>query len=180
MYFPSAEACYDELFKVMADSQPTEIEKARKWFWQNYMPLMVKVLGKHFTLRPHAKELLEALRAKGIRTAVLSDYGMAREKLEAIGCSPDWFDEVLESPAIGGLKPCKETFLNACKALGVEPGEALMVGDKVSTDGGALEAGMRFVHILKKEKLRDKGGVSCNEMLWDEFVSLPLERLLEL
>ena len=48
--------------------------------------------------------------------------------------------------------------------LGVKPCEALMVGDRCDTDGGALSAGLQFIHLIPSAGLPDTGaaaGSSC-------------------
>jgi len=42
------------------------------------------------------------------------------------------------------MKPEARLFSAACDALGVVPGEALMVGDTIDSDGGATVIGCRF------------------------------------
>lgn len=145
-FFEEKGGYYAALFNAMS-SNP---EKCRKWFYESYMPCQVDIIRKSMPKREHLKELMATLRKQGIKIAVLSDYAMAAEKLSACGLEPSDFDAVWESPDLGGLKPCKEVFVRACEALGTEPSETLMVGDKLSTDGGAMAVGMQFIHIVNK------------------------------
>ena len=155
-HFDRAEDYYDALFSAMGKGSPERAERCRKWFYGGYMPAQVRIIRDKFGPRPQLKEFLAGLRARGLKIAVLSDYCFVSEKLAAIGLSEADFDAVWESPAMGGLKPRREVFLNACKALGTEPGETLMIGDKVSKDGGALDAGLRFVHLVNSAPRRSK------------------------
>lgn len=88
-----------------------------------------------------AAPVLDALRERGIRTAVLSNVGvdirpvMAREGLRT--------DAVVLSCEVGAVKPQPEIFVSALEALGVEPSEALMVGDSWKDDAGAAALGIR-------------------------------------
>ena len=88
-----------------------------------------------------AAPVLDALRERGIRTAVLSNVGvdirpvMAREGLRT--------DAVVLSCEVGAVKPRPEIFVSALEALGVEPSEALMVGDSWKDDAGAAALGIR-------------------------------------
>lgn len=60
----------------------------------------------------------------------------------------DLFRAVLVSSDFGKRKPAPEIFLAGCRALEVEPGEALFVGDREETDVlGARRAGLRVVHF---------------------------------
>ncbi len=153
-HFDKASDYYDALFSAMGGGSPAKTERCRKWFYGTYMPLQVKIIREKFGPRPHLKEFIADLRRRGYRLAVLSDYCFAAEKLAALCLSEADFDAVWESPAMGGLKPRAEVFLNACKALGTAPEETLMIGDKVSKDGGALQAGLRFIHLVNSATRR--------------------------
>lgn len=174
-HFKTAEAYYDELFKIMGDNAGVKWEKASKWFWDRYMPNMIRIIRTHYTARHHAKQLIDKLRSRGIKLAVLSDYAMVNEKLVAAGYQPTWFDGVYEAPAVGGLKPCPETFRNVCGLLDVDPKDALMIGDKMRTDGGAMTIGMDFMHVINKEDKRgakktDPSGAQSQDLLWSEIL----------
>ena len=150
-HFDKASDYYDALFTAMGKGSPERAERCRRWFYGRYMPEQVRIIRDKFGPRPQLKEFITGLRKRGYKLAVLSDYCSAAEKLAAIGLSEADFDAVWESPALGGLKPREEVFLNACKALGTTPIETLMIGDKASKDGGALRAGLQFIHLVNSE-----------------------------
>ena len=181
-YFDRASDYYDALFTAMGKGSPTKAERCRKWFYGTYMPLQVKIIREKFGPRPHLKEFIANLRRQGYRIAVLSDYCFAAEKLAAIGLSTSDFDAVWESPEMGGLKPRAEVFRNACKTLGTAPAETLMIGDKASKDGGALRAGLQFIHLINSEskKASKSSQIKASEtktesvpaeMTWNELLS---------
>ena len=101
---------------------------------------------------------LEALRARGMRMAVVSNWDSRLHGiLEGRGLRP-WFDAVIVSSEIGWRKPHPEIFRRALAALGVRPEEALHVGDSVGDDlGGAAGAGIRAA-LLDRHGGRDSGG----------------------
>ncbi|MGM9736618.1 MAG: HAD family hydrolase [Candidatus Cryptobacteroides sp.] len=165
--FPSEEAYYDELFSLMSGGSPKKALKCRLWFWDRYMPLQVRIIGQSMEPRKGVAKVVKALKESGCKVAVLSDYGMAVQKLAACGIDATIFDKVWESPSLGGLKPCREVFLRACAELGAAPGEVIMVGDKVSTDGGAQDAGLRFIHIIENEQSNRKRDPCA--MTWGNF-----------
>lgn len=89
---------------------------------------------------PDAPEVVAAIRARGCATALVSDFHVdLRPHLEANGI-------VLDAHVIsfehGFQKPDPRMFTTALEALGVEPHEALMVGDRASHDGGAAAVGI--------------------------------------
>jgi len=55
------------------------------------------------------------------------------EKIRELGVA-QYFDVILVSGDLAWEKPDERIFLEACNALGVRPGECLMVGDKLETD----------------------------------------------
>lgn len=181
-HFDKASDYYDALFSLMGRGSKERAERCRKWFYGTYMPLQVKIIHEKFGPRPQLKEFIAILSKRGYKLAVLSDYCFAAEKLAAIGLSEADFDAVWESPALGGLKPREEVFLNACKALGTTPIETLMIGDKTSKDGGALRAGLQFIHLVNSESKKaskfsqiktseTKTESAPVEMTWNELLS---------
>jgi HAD superfamily hydrolase (TIGR01509 family) len=92
---------------------------------------------------------IDAFRARGGRTALVSDYP-ARRKLEALGASR-LFDVVVASGEPDGpprLKPHPGGMLRAAAALGVTPARCLVLGDRPDADGKAANAaGMAFRHV---------------------------------
>ena len=134
--FPTEDAFYEAFFGGGI---------SRDWYFGVYMPDTVSLLRKHYTLRPWVKDLVAHLRSRGVKVAVLSDYGFVNEKLEAIGFDPSWADLVVDAPSAGGLKPCKAPFLYIADALGVQPSDCVVVGDRPDTDGaGSILSGMDF------------------------------------
>lgn len=176
-HFDKPQDYYDTLFSLMGKGSPERAERCREWFYGRYMPNQARIIRDKFGPRPQLREFLSGLRAKGLKIAVLSDYCFAKEKLAAVGLSEADFDGVWESPQMGGLKPREEVFLNVCKALGTAPGETLMIGDKPSTDGGALKAGLRFIRLVNSDRRHAAPRASQKtaqaslppEMTWEEL-----------
>jgi FMN phosphatase YigB (HAD superfamily) len=89
-----------------------------------------------------AEPTLRALKERGVRTGVVSDTGFdLRPVLDALGLSP-WLDAVVMSCELGVCKPDPRVFLTACQRLGVQPDDALMVGDNPVNDSGAVSVGL--------------------------------------
>lgn len=93
---------------------------------------------------PGMKELLYALRAMGVKTAV------ATNKMEelAVRCihylgMDDCFD-IIKGPEVDGSVTKAEVIEAALAALGVGKNEALMVGDTANDETGAEKAGIAF------------------------------------
>lgn len=102
-------------------------------------------------LYPDVVETLEALRALGVGTALVSNIHFdLRQELKDQGIL-DLFDSVVLSYEHGIQKPDPRLFQMALDELGVEPTEALMVGDNPTNDGGGVELGITTL-ILPPQK----------------------------
>ena len=151
-YFENSKDYFDELFRTMSRKGTRSAAYYEKWYWKKYMPLMVQVIAKRTHPRPNIKTFIDAFHSKGLKVAILSDYPMVKAKLQALNVDPSLFDAIYESPTMGGLKPCGQTFLSVCQSLGVKPVEAVMIGDKIATDGGASKVGMNFRHVTSDDE----------------------------
>ena len=142
-HFGNEDAFYDAFF-----AQFDRPELARRWYFEEYMPDMVRILRKHYRTAPWVERSAMELRTNGVKVAVFSDYGFVREKLSAIGFNLAWADYLFDAPSLGGLKPCKESFERICQEMDMQPPECLMVGDREDTDGdGARSVGMAFKRV---------------------------------
>ncbi len=80
------------------------------------------------------------------RTAILSNSADgARREEQARYRFADCYDPVLYSHEIGAAKPDPACYLLACRALGLPPGEIVLVDDVPDFIAGAHAAGMRGV-----------------------------------
>jgi putative hydrolase of the HAD superfamily len=106
----------------------------------------------YYSLAASTHALLEALRGRGLRLALVSNTA-----------SPDWLlrpvlerqglvqrvDTVVLSSEVGKRKPHPAIFERALAEVGVRPEEALFVGDRLDADVlGASNVGMRTVQAL--------------------------------
>jgi len=102
--------------------------------------------GLWSVLLPEAPGALDALRRLGLRLAVVSNSnGSVARLLENHGLTR-WLDAVVDSGVVGFEKPDPRIFHHAAAALGVEPADAVHVGDLYSVDVvGARAAGVRAI-----------------------------------
>lgn len=101
---------------------------------------------------PDAAAALRLVRQAGLGAAVISNSnGSVRSILDALGLEAH-LDFVLDSAEVGVEKPDARIFRLALERAGLEPGQAVYVGDLYSVDVlGARAAGLRAV-------LLDPGG----------------------
>lgn len=99
---------------------------------------------------PDAAEVLEALRARGVPVAVVSNIGWDLRPVFAAHGLADLVDAFVLSYEVGRQKPDPAIFLAACRELGLPPQDTLMVGDDRRADGGAAALGcpVHFVDHL--------------------------------
>ncbi|NEB81003.1 HAD-IA family hydrolase [Streptomyces sp. SID14478] len=106
---------------------------------------------------PDALGVLAGLRERGIPVAVVSNIGWdPRPVFVAHGLDP-YVDAYVLSYRYGVTKPDPRLFTAACQALGVAPGDVLMVGDDRRADGGAAALGcaVHFVDHLPADRRPD-------------------------
>ena len=110
---------------------------------------MLDELVAHFrrqeswSLYPEVLEVLAALRARGLKLVVVSNWDSTLPALLDRLDLTRHFDGVVVSALVGASKPAREIFETALAAAGVEAHEALHVGDSPSEDyEGARNAGL--------------------------------------
>jgi HAD superfamily hydrolase (TIGR01549 family) len=119
----------------MASGHLFTAEYARWWYYNRYMPMMVRVIQKYYHLAPWVMPFINQCKQLGIRLVVLSDYGHTSEKLEALGLDISVFDWVVSAPELGGLKPASQLITLIMDQMGVMPDQCLIIGDRDDTDG---------------------------------------------
>ncbi len=101
-----------------------------------------------FRVFPDAPPALRALRGRGLRLVVVSNWDWSLPQwLERTGLA-ELVDGVVSSAVVGAAKPSPHIFHAALELAGVAPDEALHVGDSMAGDvQGARSAGVRAVLI---------------------------------
>lgn len=100
-------------------------------------------LVRHTVLMPHAAEMLEALHDQGVRLAVVTNKPQraAEAVLDHFGLFP-WLGSIVGGDAGVAKKPAPDILLAALERLGVEPWNALVVGDSMADVAAARAAGI--------------------------------------
>lgn len=103
-----------------------------------------------------ALPLLKALKARGLRIGVLSNFSLFSldASLAATGLAP--FVDVAHAATIRGqAKPQPDAYLDIAQALGAAPGGCLYVDDEMPCVQGADAVGMRAVWLDRTGKQTD-------------------------
>ena len=100
--------------------------------------------------------VLDMLKLRGLTLGLLTNVGWNINTMcEELGLAP-YLDIVVTSQEVGSGKPHPPIFLAGLERAGVEPAEALMVGDSYSSDvQGALGVGMQAL-LLDREGILDE------------------------
>jgi putative hydrolase of the HAD superfamily len=99
-------------------------------------------------VRERTAETLDELRRRGYRLGVISNAdGRAEQALEAVGLRPH-FELVIDSGLVGVSKPDPRIFHLAAERMGIDPADAVYVGDIFEIDvEGARAAGMQGILV---------------------------------
>ena len=109
-------------------------------------------------LHPGLLEFLDFVSRRGLRLGVCSDYSCAR-KLEAMGIAK-YFPVVVsaQDPDVQQFKPSPRGLEATMRRLGVEPSEAVYIGDRPEVDAeAARRAGMQCVIVGRFQNRRQCG-----------------------
>jgi putative hydrolase of the HAD superfamily len=119
------------------------------------------LMMRHFCLFPDTLAVLESLRSR-LRLGLVTDAQalLLEGELDMVGLRP-YFDVVVVSGPTGFRKPDTRLFHTALRAIEVEPGAALFVGDNLSRDVcGAKAAGLCAV-LIDREATYGSDSSSC-------------------
>ncbi|WP_445599829.1 DVU_1553 family AMP-dependent CoA ligase [Azospirillum sp. A39] len=123
------------------------------------------------TLCPGAAEVLRVLAERGVRRAVVTNKGEAdaRAVLARFGLEAA-VDTVVGGDAGPPKKPHPGLLLLACRRLGIEPAQAVFVGDGEHDIDAATAAGMAAVAVrggCSARRVDDLGAARVIDSLWD-------------
>lgn len=112
--------------------------------------------GQAWACFPEVPHVLKALRGRGCRLAVVSNFDSRLPAiLRSLGIL-QYMDAVVYSTAAGSAKPDPGIFLQALDAIGVAPERALHVGDNYEADvEGAGMAGVTGLLIRRDTGIAD-------------------------
>ena len=109
-------------------------------------------------LLPGARELLEELRAAGIKTAIGSASKNAGEVIERLGIR-SLLDAVSDGYSVERQKPAPDLFLHAAEQLGLKPEECAVVEDAAAGVEAAQAGGFSTVGIGPTQRVGEADAV---------------------
>lgn len=123
-------------WRLVVEDTLTSVGRPESFPFDHYFDELYHVYARPELWRvyPEVVTVLETLRARGLRLAILSNWDRRlRPLLEGLDLAP-FFEEVLISGEQGAEKPSPKLYAKALSQLGLRPHEALMVGDDPLND----------------------------------------------
>jgi len=139
-------------------------------FREAYRDYNYRMHDEMVTLFPGVAETIRALKQSGIKLGVVTTkmYPMTERALKMFGLF-EQMDTIVTLEDVEHAKPHPEPVLKALAAIGIEPPQAVMVGDSVVDIESAVRAGAIPIGVswsLKGEDvLRDAGAVHMLESM---------------
>jgi phosphoglycolate phosphatase len=120
--------------------------------------------GSSSATYPGVEEGLAAMKARGLRLACVTNKSSRyTDPLLASSGLASYFDEVVTSDRVGRRKPDPAPFLFACRALGVSPPQAAVIGDSANDAAGGRAAGCRVLLVpYGYREGQDVRGIECD------------------
>jgi HAD superfamily hydrolase (TIGR01509 family) len=136
----------------------------------------LQVLLADLIVLPGVVGLLERAHAAGLRLAVASSSprSWVEPHLERFDLRR-WFDAVRTRDDVARTKPAPDLFLEACAALGVDPGDAVALEDSANGARAARAAGLRCVVV--PNRLTALSDLSHADLRLETLLDLALEDL---
>ena len=133
---------------VLAHVGAPDVDAAYGQAWQRYEHHYLQINGQFADVYPGVREGLQALRAKGLRLACLTNkpLSFARPLLEQKGLAP-LFEQVFGGDSFERKKPDPLPLIKTCEALGTQPARTLMLGDSSNDAQAARAAGCPVVLV---------------------------------
>ncbi len=128
-------------------NQPDRVEvmKAVKKEAMRQWPAVLDQYGRIFS---GVGQTLETLKNRGLRLGIVTgSFGGSLQPLREAGLM-DFFEVVITGGDVDHRKPDPEGLLKATTALGIEPGEAVYIGDSVVDTQASRAAGLASVAVL--------------------------------
>ena len=144
------EAIVDEIFAGLAPERPS----------RTFFDALYRRFDEPECWRIHSDvvEVLEALRERGVRLGLISNWDDRLRPLLTRLDLARWFEVIVISCEAGWVKPDRRIFETAAHAFWLQPGAILHVGDCLSEDvAGARAAGFRALLLDRAGQVAQPG-----------------------
>jgi putative hydrolase of the HAD superfamily len=148
----TSDTVFTELFAAWGITARSALQPAKDAFYSFFFTKT--------EVYPETESVLRELKKNNIKIGVLSNTAYGADKEYLIGNTPQinqYFDVCLASMEVGFRKPHTAGFLQLLRALQVQAGDCLFVGDEPVDIIGANKAGIVSVLINRSGEKRDYG-----------------------
>lgn len=130
------------------DYGPEDVEKHYPRALDSYQQHYLSINGDYSTLYPGVREGLEALRAKGLRLACVTNkpIAFAAPLLEKVTLK-SYFDIVYGGDSLPKKKPDPYPLLKVCEDFGLRPEQVVAIGDSSNDAQAARAAGCWVLNV---------------------------------
>lgn len=138
--------------------RPFAPKQLKEWFGEDLDYYAVRDLRKQIMeehldkvgieLKPGAKQILEALKKRGILAAVATATDLERTEkyLNLVGLR-EYFDRLISATEVKEGKPSPDIYIYACEQLGLDPAECIAVEDSPNGVKSAYDAGCKVIMV---------------------------------
>lgn len=142
----------DSLMKIIGDKKYSNADIEKMMFKKNelYKELVHKMTPED--LLPGALELIEELKANGIKIALGSASKNAKTVLDRLQIATK-FDFIADGFSVANSKPAPDLFLFAAEKLHLKPEECVVVEDAAAGIEAALAGGMHAVGLGPEDRV---------------------------
>lgn len=137
------------IYRVLSiDFEPKEVERRFEQALTSYQKHYLAINGDHTTIYPNVREGLDALRAKRLRLACVTNkpVAFAVPLLEKMGLLP-YFELVYGGDSLPRKKPDPYPLLKVCEDFDLPPSRIVAIGDSSNDAQAARAAGCRVLTV---------------------------------
>lgn len=159
----------DEIVAIL--KKKYELKESTKDLATMYISTLMKQGFEGTELFPDAKNVIDALKKKGVKLGIVTSgtHALVKICLDPLKVT-DAFDAIVTSEDVKKAKPNAEMYQFALKKFGIEPDEAVAVEDSVAGKEAAIGAGLKVVMITHgKPPLTKEGNGVVNCQDWKEI-----------
>lgn len=148
------EAFFEEFSRVLGEDG-RKYESIFQEFYETDFKKLRSLSKKVDGSKEFVKKAKELNKKIVVATNPVFPFKAIEERLRWAGFQTDDFDLITSFELMRACKPNVKYFLQIAEELGIDPSEAVMIGDDAELDLGALDAGMDVV-IIGKGKLPEE------------------------
>jgi HAD superfamily hydrolase (TIGR01509 family) len=135
----------DEACQILVDVAGSSVPAAE--VAERLVARMCELFREHLPLLPGAAELVDAVRAAGVRTALVSSSYRALVDAALASLGAERFDVTVAGDEVVEAKPAAEPYVRAAAMLGVHPADCVVVEDSLAGAMSGEAAGCRVIVV---------------------------------